>query len=157
MRILGEERDQLKVLAFDEASFLTEDSLGQQLLDTLTRWARSEMAVPILSSQLLGDVSDQNNLIGHWFLFQMKYREDAAKALDAMELDGQGPLADALTEEYGDGKCLYRDLQGRCEEVQIDMGKRGLLEALDTNPVSREEKPESELLPTLTTLTEALS
>lgn len=134
MRILGEERERMKILAFDEASFLTEDALGQQLLDTLTRWARSELAVPILSSQLLGDVDEQDNLIGHWFLFAMKSRDHAVRALDALELDASGPLADALTEHYGGGRALYRDLVGRSEEIQIDLGRQGLLEALSTTP-----------------------
>lgn len=143
MRILGEERERMKVLAFDEASFLTEDALGQQLLDTLTRWARSELAVPILSSQLLGDVADQDNLIGHWFLFAMKSREHAVRALDALELDTKGPLADALTERYADGRCLYRDLLGRSEEIQIDLGRGGLLEQLSTTPVESEPEVSS--------------
>lgn len=137
MKILGEERDQLKVLSFDEASFLTEDALGQQLLDTLARWGRSELAVPILSTQLLGDVEDQDNLIGHWFLFAMKAHDHAARALETLELDSSGPLVSALTERYGGGRALYRDLQGRCEEVQIDLGQGGLLEALSTTPLER--------------------
>lgn len=134
MRILGQERDHLKVLAFDEASFLTEDALGQQLLDTLTRWARSELAVPILSTQLLGDVADKENLIGHWFLFAMKHRDHALRALEAMELDTEGHLADSLL-QYENGQALYRDLRGRCEEIQVDMGSR-LLKFLSTTPTS---------------------
>jgi hypothetical protein len=142
MRILGEERDRMKILAFDEASFLTEDALGQQLLDTIVRWARSEWIIPILSSQKLGDVSDQDNLIGHWFLFAMKSREHAVRALEALELDAQGPLADALTERYGRGKALYRDLSVRCEEIQTDPGD--LLEPLSTRPVVADDGDEEE-------------
>lgn len=133
MRILGEERNRLKVLAFDEASFLTEDALGHQLLDTLTRWARSELAVPILSSQLLGDVADKDNLIGWWFNFAMKSRDHALRALEAMEMDSEGQLADALM-NYENGQALVRDLHGRCEEIQVDLGPR-LLRQLSTTPV----------------------
>ncbi len=87
MRILGEERDRLKVLSFDEASFLTQDAVGQQLLDTLVRWGRSELGVPILSTQQLGDIADQDNLIGHWFLFGMRSREHATRGLELLDLD----------------------------------------------------------------------
>ena len=146
MRILGEEREHLKVLAFDEASFLTEDALGQQLLDTLTRWARSELAVPILSSQLLGDVADKDNLIGHWFLFAMKSREHALRALEAMELDTESHLADALV-GYENGEALYRDLRGRCEEIKVDLGAK-LLRQLSTTPENGHTAlPLAEVLP----------
>ncbi len=134
MKILGKERNRLKILSFDEASFLTEDALGQQLLDTLTRWGRSELAVPIISTQLLGDIEDQDNLIGHWFVFAMKARKDALRALGTMELDTGGNLASALTERYGDGRALYRDLYGRCEEIQVDLFDPELLAALSTTP-----------------------
>lgn len=137
MKILGEERDQLKLLSFDEASFLTEDALGQQLLDTLARWGRSELAIPILSTQLLGDVADQDNLIGHWFLFAMKSHDHAIRALETLELDSTGPLVTALTERYRGGRALYRDLHGRCEEIQVDLGDDGLLEGLSTTPVEK--------------------
>ena len=137
MKILGKERDRLKVLSFDEASFLTEDALGQQLLDTLARWGRSELAVPILSTQLLGDVSDQDNLIGHWFLFAMKDRNHAVRALDLLGLD-ERLAADMMRwgedVKGGQGRAVYRDLQGRSEEIQVDLGGTGLLEALHTTP-----------------------
>ena len=87
MRILGEERDRLKMLSFDEASFVTQDAVGQQLLDPLVRWGRSELAVPIISTQKLGDMADQDNLIGHWFLFGMRSREHAARGLELLDLD----------------------------------------------------------------------
>jgi AAA-like domain len=115
MRILGEERERLKVLSFDEASF----AVGQQLLDTLARWGRSELAVPILSTQLIGDIEDQDNLIGQWFLFAMRSPEHARRGLELLHLDVDDQrLIENLTEHYHAGRALYRDLQGRCEEIQ---------------------------------------
>jgi hypothetical protein len=134
MRILGEERDRLKVLSFDEASFLTQDAVGQQLLDTLVRWGRSELGVPILSTQQLGDIADQDNLIGHWFLFGMRSREHAARGLGLLDLDiDDARLLESLTERFGRGRALYRDLYHRCEEIQFDPDPR-LLELLRTTP-----------------------
>ena len=137
MRILGEERDRLKVLSFDEASFLTQDAVGQQLLDTLVRWGRSELGVPILSTQQLGDIADQDNLIGHWFLFGMRSREHATRGLELLDLDtDDARLLESLTERFGRGRALYRDLYHRCEEIQFDPDPR-LLELLRTTPAGR--------------------
>lgn len=134
MRILGEKRDRLKVLSFDEASFLTQDAVGQQLLDTLVRWGRSELGVPILSTQQLGDIADQDNLIGHWFLFGMRSREHATRGLELLDLDtDDARLLESLTERFGKGRALYRDLQHRCEEIQFDPSPR-LLDLLKTTP-----------------------
>jgi hypothetical protein len=134
MRILGEERERLKVLSFDEASFLSQDAVGQQLLDTLARWGRSELAVPILSTQLIGDVEDQDNLIGQWFLFAQRSPDHARRGLELLHLDGDDRrLIENLTEHYRAGRALYRDLQGRCEEIQVDPDKR-LLDQLATTP-----------------------
>lgn len=153
MKILGEDRRRMKVVAFDEASFLAQDAVGQQLLDTLARWARSELATPILSSQLLGDVADQDNLIGHWFAFSMRSRVHARKMLEAMELDADGPLSIAMTERFGEGRALYRDLHGRCEEIQIDVDSR-LLRALSTNPDDEHPEDEEESLARLAAVAE---
>jgi hypothetical protein len=134
MRILGEERERLKVLSFDEASFLTQDAVGQQLLDTLVRWGRSELGVPILSTQQLGDIADQDNLIGHWFLFGMRSREHATRGLELLDLDTDDEqLLESLTERFGRGRALYRDLHHRCEEIQFDPNPR-LLGLLNTTP-----------------------
>jgi hypothetical protein len=139
MRILGEERDRLKILSFDEASFLSQDAVGQQLLDTLARYGRSELAVPILSTQLIGDVEKQDNLVGHWFLFGMRSREHAARRLELLDIDSDDQrLLENLTERYGKGRALYRDLQGRCEEVKVDIADPRLFELLNTTPVEEE-------------------
>jgi hypothetical protein len=82
------------------------------------------------------DVTDQDNLIGHWFLFAMNSRDHAKKALRALGLDDEGPLVDALVDRYGEGRCLYRDLHGRTEEVQIDISDY-LLERLSTTPAEQ--------------------
>ena len=137
MKILGDERDSLKYLSFDEASFLTEDELGQQLLDTVTRWARSELAVAVLSTQLLGDLTDLDNLIGHWFLFAMQTVDQAKRALELIGADTDGPLVRALTEQYGEGRALYRDLQKQFGEIRIDPGER-LVRDLRTTPVEQQ-------------------
>ena len=107
--------------------------------DTLARWGRSELGVPILSTQLIGDVERQDNLIGHWFLFGMRSREHAARGLQLLDLDADDQrLLENLTERYGKGRTLYRDLHGRCEEVQVDLADPRLFEQLNTTPADEE-------------------
>lgn len=141
MRILGEERDRLKVLGFDEASFMAADAVGQQLLDTLSRWGRSELAVPILSTQLIEDIDAQDNLVGQYLLFGMRSPREAARGLELLGLDpGDQLMIDKLTKRYRAGRALYRDLQGRCEEIQVELKEVDprLFDALRTTP--REEE-----------------
>jgi AAA-like domain len=90
--------------------------------------------VPILSTQQLGDIADQDNLIGHWFLFGMRSREHATRGLELLDLDTDDDrLLESLTERFGRGWALYRDLYHRCEEIQFDPDPR-LLELLKTTP-----------------------
>lgn len=134
MRILGEDRTRLKVMSFDEAHFLYEDSVGHRLMSTISRWGRAELAVPIFSTQLIGDIKDADNLIGHWFFFGMRSRTEAANALRLAQLDPEDErLLDNLT-NYADGRCLYRDLHGRTEEIQVDLVLPELLEGISTTP-----------------------
>lgn len=139
MRILGTDRAP-KLLSFDEGSFLTADDLGRQHLDTVVRWCRSENIVPIVSTQLLRDVSEQDNLFGWQALFSMRSRAHARQALELLGLqEPDAPdceLVTTLTERLGDGRCLLRDLHGRTELVQIDLASRRLLAALDTKPAA---------------------
>jgi len=100
----------------------------------MVRWGRSELGVPILSTQQLGDIADQDNLIGHWLLFGMRSREHATRGLELLDLDTDDPrLLESLTERFSRGRALYRDLHHRCEEIQFDPDPR-LLELLNTTP-----------------------
>lgn len=141
MGILSNQRERLKVLGFDEASFITSDAAGKQLLDQLSRWGRSELAVPIVSTQLIGDVSGMENLIGHAFVFGMQDEEDARKGLRLLGLDPKDDgLVESLTKRYGAGRAMYRDLYKRREEIQVDLKEVDpeLFGALQTNPAAEE-------------------
>jgi hypothetical protein len=141
MRILGTERDRLKVLGFDEASFISADAVGEQLLDQLERWGRSELALPVISTQLTGDVSGKENLIGQAILFAMQHESEARTALALVGLDPDDErLVQNLTKHYGAGRGLYRDLHGRHEEIQVNLKEVDpeLFSALKTDPVAEE-------------------
>jgi hypothetical protein len=141
MRILGDERDRLKLLGFDEASFISADAVGDRLVDQLSRWGRSELAVPVLSTQLIGDVKGKENLIGQALLFAMQDEEDARRGLKLVGLDpGDDRLVENLVKRYGAGRALYRDLHHRREEIKVDLDEVDpeLFAALETDP-AREE------------------
>ncbi|MHB8233533.1 MAG: ATP-binding protein, partial [Solirubrobacteraceae bacterium] len=55
MHLLGSERERLKVFSFDEGWRLLGDPTGRALLHSLQRMGRSELAVPIISTQLVSD------------------------------------------------------------------------------------------------------
>ncbi len=53
--LMGAERERLKVFSFDEGWRLLGDPVGRTLLASLQRMGRSELAVPIISTQLVSD------------------------------------------------------------------------------------------------------
>src|ERR1035438_166445 len=79
-------------LSFDEGWRLLGDPAGRALLASLQRMGRSELAVPIISTQLvtdtlIGERESLENLIGATFVFGMRSEAEAARALTLLGLD----------------------------------------------------------------------
>ena len=55
MHLMSAERGRLKLFSFDEGWRLLGDPVGRTLLSSLQRMGRSELAVPIISTQLVTD------------------------------------------------------------------------------------------------------
>ena len=92
MQLMGAERDRLKLFSFDEGWRLLGDPVGRTLLGSLQRMGRSELAVPIISTQLVtdalvGERESLENLIGATFVFGMRSPTEAARALTLLGLD----------------------------------------------------------------------
>ena len=92
MHLMGAERARLKVFSFDEGWRLLGDPVGRMLLASLQRMGRSELAVPIISTQLVtdalvGERESLENLIGATFVFGMRSQAEAARALALLGLD----------------------------------------------------------------------
>ena len=87
MHLMAAERERLKVFSFDEGWRLLRDPAGRLLLSALQRMGRSELAVPIIGTQLVTDaVSDRealDNLVGATFVFGMRSDAEAGRALGA--------------------------------------------------------------------------
>jgi hypothetical protein len=102
---------------------------------------RSELAVPIISTQLLTDAligqrESLENLIGATFVFGMRSEAEAMRALALLGLDPQDTRMRRRLLELDAGRCLFRDHSGRVEAIQVDVVVPSLLRAFSTTPRS---------------------
>ncbi len=139
MRLMAAERHRLKLFSFDEGWRLLGDPVGRMLLASLQRMGRSELAVPIISTQLVSDTlldgrDSLENLIGATFVFGLRSEAEAARALTLLDLDPDDQALRQRLLEFDAGRCLLRDHRGRVEAVQIDVVAPWLLRALSTTP-----------------------
>jgi hypothetical protein len=141
MQLMSEERARLKVFSFDEGWRLLGDPVGRMLLASLQRMGRSELAVPIISTQLVSDTLLDGrdwveSLIGATFVFGLRSEKEAERALGLLGLDvDDRALRDRLL-EFDSGRCLMRDHQGRVEAVQVEVLAPRLLRAFSTTPAT---------------------
>jgi hypothetical protein len=147
MQLMAAERDRLKLFSFDEGWRLLGDPVGRMLLASLQRMGRSELAVPIISTQLVSDTlldgrDSLENLIGATFVFGLRSENEAARALRLLDLDPDDTALRRSLLEFDAGRCLMRDHRGRVEAVQVDVVAPWLLRALSTTPIARvDERP----------------
>jgi hypothetical protein len=139
MHLMGAERDRLKLFAFDEGWRLLGDPAGRTLLAALQRMGRSELAVPIISTQLVtdalvGERDSLENLIGATFAFGMRSQAEAARTLRLLGLDSDDRRLLGFLLEFDRGRCLFRDHHGRVEAIQVDVVLPRLLNAFSTTP-----------------------
>jgi AAA-like domain len=139
MRLMGAERERLKIFGFDEGWRLLGDPVGRALLVSLQRMGRSELAVPIISTQLvsdtlLGERESIENLLGATFVFGMRSDAEARRALRLLGLDPDDRRARQTLLELDAGRCLFRDHRGRIEAIQVDVVVPTLLRAFSTTP-----------------------
>jgi hypothetical protein len=100
---------------------------------------RSELAVPIVSTQLVtdalvGERESLENLLGATFVFGMRSEAEAARALTLLGLDGEDRHARERLLEMEAGRCLLRDHSGRVEAIQVELVAPSLLRAFSTTP-----------------------
>ncbi len=139
MHLMSRERERLKIFSFDEGWRLLGDPVGRTLLASLQRMGRSELAVPIVSTQLVtdalvGERESLENLLGATFVFGMRSEAEAARALILLGLDPEDRRARERLLEMQAGRCLLRDHSGRVEAIQVDVVAPSLLRAFSTTP-----------------------
>jgi hypothetical protein len=138
-QLMSSERARLKLFSFDEGWRLLGDPVGRTLLGHLQRMGRSELAVPLISTQLLtdalvGERESLENLIGATFVFGMRSDVEATRALALLGLDDADPHARRSLLEMEAGRCLFRDHEGRVEAIQVEVVVPTLLRAFSTTP-----------------------
>jgi AAA-like domain len=138
LHLMGAERERLKLFSFDEGWRLLGDPVGRTLLLSLQRMGRSELAVPIISTQLvtdtlLGERESLENLLGATFVFGMRSDAEARRALELLGLDPADRAMRRTLLELDAGRCLFRDHHGRIEAIQVDVAP-ALLRAFSTTP-----------------------
>jgi hypothetical protein len=139
MHLMRAERERLKLFSFDEGWRLLGDPAGRALLQSLQRMGRSELAVPIISTQLVSDTltgerESLDNLIGATFVFGMRSDAEAGRALALLGLDPEDRKLRQRLLELEAGRCLFRDHHGRVEAIQVDVVVPELLRAFSTTP-----------------------
>jgi hypothetical protein len=139
MHLMSRERERLKLFSFDEGWRLLGDPVGRTLLASLQRMGRSELAVPIVSTQLVtdalvGERESLENLLGATFVFGMRSDTEAARALTLLGLDPEDRRARERLLEMEAGRCLLRDHSGRVEAIQVEVVAPSLLRAFSTTP-----------------------
>jgi AAA-like domain len=149
MHLMAAERERLKVFSFDEGWRLLSDPIGRTLLSTLQRMGRSELAVPIISTQLVtdalvGERATLENLLGATFVFGMRSEAEAGRALALLGLDSENRRLRARLLDFEAGRCLLRDHRGRVEAVQVEVVVKSLLRAFSTTPGGSAEMARSE-------------
>jgi hypothetical protein len=137
--LMGSERSRLKLFSFDEGWRLLSDPAGRALLGHVQRMGRSELAVPIISTQLVTDAVARDresleNLIGATFVFGMRSEPEAGRALSLLGLDPDDVALRRAVLAMEAGRCLFRDHRGRVEAIQVEVVIPALLRALSTTP-----------------------
>jgi hypothetical protein len=137
--LMSAQRERLKLFSFDEGWRLLGDPAGRSLLASLQRMGRSELAVPIISTQLVTDTliggrESLENLVGATFVFGMRSEAEAARALALLGLDPEDRSSRQRLLEFDAGRCLFRDHLGRIEAIQVDVVAPSLLRAFSTTP-----------------------
>lgn len=141
MHLMSSERERLKLFSFDEGWRLLGDPVGRSLLASLQRMGRSELAVPIVSTQLvtdalIGERESLENLLGATFVFGMRSEVEAGRALQLLGLDPDDARARERLLALDAGRCLLRDHSGRVEAIQVEVVVPALLRAFSTTPQS---------------------
>ena len=141
MSLMSAERTRLKVFSFDEGWRLLGDPVGRMLLASLQRMGRSELAVPIISTQLVSDAlldgrASLESLVGATFVFGLRSEREAERALALLDLDPQDRALRSQLLSFDAGRCLMRDHRGRVEAVQVEVLVPRLLSAFSTTPAA---------------------
>jgi hypothetical protein len=133
LRLCASDPGRHSVLAMDEAWALLADSQGRALLERISRLGRSQNLTPILATQMLGDASELEPLVGAFFAFGVETGDEARRALALLRLDPDDETVRRRLIGHRAGRCHMRDFSGQVAAIQIEPPS-WMLERLDTTP-----------------------
>jgi hypothetical protein len=137
LRLCARDRKVHSVLALDEAWALINSQYGLALMSRISRMGRSQNITPLLASQMVGDAEQMEPLVGSYFAFGVETEDEARHSLELLRLDVDDDALQQRLIGFREGRCYFRDFEGRVVPMRIDPG-RDLLRELDTTP-QREE------------------
>lgn len=133
MRLCAATTDTHSVMAADEAWVLTSSAQGRAMLGRFSRAGRAMNITPLLASQMLADAEELEPLVGSYFAFGVETESEAREALKLLRLDVDDRVLIERMLGFRQGRCYFRDLDGRVVPMQIDPSEE-LLKRLDTTP-----------------------
>lgn len=147
LRLVAHDRERHKMILFDETKFLLGSPQGRAIVTKLVLAGRAVNATIALAVQRLDYLGDLEELIGTMFVFGQESDADAKRALEILGLDPNDRSLVQLLRSWSQsqdihGRCLYRDLDGRVDEVQFDPVYEHLLRAFDTTPPRARKRAE---------------
>jgi DNA helicase HerA-like ATPase len=136
MRLVQGNRSVHKLVHFDEAHVLLGTGDGRRFLDRINRMGRSENITLLLSTQLLGDVGEIENLIGTRLIFGQETDAEARAVLPIVGLDPDDADLVKMVRGFTNGQCLLRGIDDRVAQIKVDVVDPRILEALSTTPTT---------------------
>lgn len=135
-------------LILDEAHVFLSSKEGREIIKRLGREGRSQRILPVLSTQLIADVtkedSDMGSYLGRVMVMKMKNEKEVAAALDLCGLEATAKrkewLADAAPIRGEEGTergalALHKDLNGRLGSLVIGPVPDQIEKLFSTNPL----------------------
>lgn len=135
MRAVDSDRSRHKRVSLDEAHIFISSPDGRRVIQDLNTTGRAKNAsLDLITQRLSPEVLELQELMASRYIFG---QESESQAEVAAELLGMDPADHAVIRRLRglrDGRCLYRDLQGRIADTQVDMVFAHWLRILDTKP-----------------------
>lgn len=134
-RLLDLDRNQLKVVAIDEAWALTLTGRGRHLMEKLSRLGRARNTAVVFISQNAGDLADDTvrNALSAVLAFRAGSSDEAQDALRLVGVENTRRHRQAIT-DLATGECLLRDFDHRVGTVYLHRITDQLRQALNTTP-----------------------
>lgn len=128
-----------KAVVFDESWFLKSTAQGALLYSEIARTGRSFFAIPIFIGHSVGDVNEDGirESLTYMFIFRMQTKTEAVAALKLLQLEETDENIGLVT-NLRNGECLFRDLDGRVQRLNVVIPYQNLLNAFETNPEKRD-------------------